>query len=564
MIAAIYARKSTEQHGLNSEEKSVTRQIEHAKAYAAQKGWTISEDYIYQDDGVSGAEFVKRPGFLRLMNALKPRPVFQVLIMSEESRLGREAIETSYALKQIIDAGVQVFFYLTDQERRLDSAMDKVMLSLANFASEMEREKAKQRTHDAMMRKAKVGYVLGGKVYGYDNVDVFGEAGTDGKSRRQHVIRRVNEEEARVVRDIFTLSASGWGLTRIAKHLNTQRVSPPRKGPHGWAPSALREILYRDLYRGIVWWNRTETVQRGGTKKQRRRPQSEWLRLDAPELQIVSDDVWQQVHSRLKKVRHGYLRGEGGRLLGRASGQDIVSKYLLSGLAKCGTCGSSLVGVTRKKGKHERHVYRCMYHHKRGAAICDNNVQIRQDVLDSVILQALSEAIDDRVREEAVIRALKSLRANQVKMPDRRTAVDRELSLIEARLGHLVEAVARGEGSAGVFAKIKAEEERKQILVQELASLNDMVQVTSLDAKRLSKALRERVRDVPALLREHVPQARQVLRKLLDGPVICDPIKQEGKVGYRFKASGTFGRAVSMNGGQLLANSLPSTIPSFA
>src|SRR5262245_38700184 len=99
MIAAIYARKSTEQNGVGDEEKSVTRQIEHAKAYAAQKGWTVSEDHVYVDDGISGAEFVKRPGFLRLMNALKPKPPFQVLIMSEESRLGREQIETAYVLK---------------------------------------------------------------------------------------------------------------------------------------------------------------------------------------------------------------------------------------------------------------------------------------------------------------------------------------------------------------------------------------------------------------------------------------------------------------------------------
>jgi hypothetical protein len=46
------------------------------------------------------------------MNALKPEPGFQVLIMSEESRLGREQIETAYALKQIMDAGVRVCFYL--------------------------------------------------------------------------------------------------------------------------------------------------------------------------------------------------------------------------------------------------------------------------------------------------------------------------------------------------------------------------------------------------------------------------------------------------------------------
>ena len=96
--------------------------------------------------GISGAEFAKRPGFLRLMNALKPAPPFQVLIMSEESRLGRESIETAYALKQLVQAGVRVFFYLEDRERTLDSPTDKVMLSLTTFADEMERERARQRS----------------------------------------------------------------------------------------------------------------------------------------------------------------------------------------------------------------------------------------------------------------------------------------------------------------------------------------------------------------------------------------------------------------------------------
>jgi len=72
MIAAIYARKSTEQNGVADEAKSVARQTEHAKAYAAKKGWTVSDEHVYTDDGISGAEFVKRPGFIRLMNALSP------------------------------------------------------------------------------------------------------------------------------------------------------------------------------------------------------------------------------------------------------------------------------------------------------------------------------------------------------------------------------------------------------------------------------------------------------------------------------------------------------------
>jgi len=106
MIAAIYARKSTDQTGVADEQKSVTPQIEHARAYATPKGWTVTDAHVYADDGISGAEFANRPGFLRLMNALKPRPSFQVLIMSEESRFGREAIETAYALKQLVTAGV--------------------------------------------------------------------------------------------------------------------------------------------------------------------------------------------------------------------------------------------------------------------------------------------------------------------------------------------------------------------------------------------------------------------------------------------------------------------------
>src|SRR5262245_61174911 len=106
MIAAIYARKSTEQTGVADDQKSVARQVDHARQFAARKGWIVADECVYADDGVSGAEFTNRPGFLRLMNALKPRAPFQVLIMSEESRLGREAIETAYALKQLVQAGI--------------------------------------------------------------------------------------------------------------------------------------------------------------------------------------------------------------------------------------------------------------------------------------------------------------------------------------------------------------------------------------------------------------------------------------------------------------------------
>jgi hypothetical protein len=61
MIAAIYARKSTDQSMIADESKSVTRQIEHARAYATRKGWSVNEASVFVDDGVSGRSFQTAP-----------------------------------------------------------------------------------------------------------------------------------------------------------------------------------------------------------------------------------------------------------------------------------------------------------------------------------------------------------------------------------------------------------------------------------------------------------------------------------------------------------------------
>jgi len=219
---------------------------------------------------------------------------YRIHSCSSPKHFGREAIETGYVLKQIIDAGVRVFFYLEDRERTLDTAMDKVMLSLTNFASEMEREKARQQTYDAMVRKARALHVTGGRVYGYDNVDV---PSPEENGTRLRVVRQINEEQAAMVRRVFELYASGIGMTTIAHRLNQDGVKPPRG--RGWAPSGIREMLHRQLYRGVVVWNRSQKIVRAGTKKQRKRDESEWIRIDAPHLRVISEDLWQRVKATL-------------------------------------------------------------------------------------------------------------------------------------------------------------------------------------------------------------------------------------------------------------------------
>jgi len=82
------------------------------------------------------------------------------------------------------------------------------MMSLTAFADELEREKARQRTYDAMLRKARPGQVTGGRTFGYDNLRCDQGGG---------VIRVINEAEAAIVREIFERCAKGQSFRLIAR-----------------------------------------------------------------------------------------------------------------------------------------------------------------------------------------------------------------------------------------------------------------------------------------------------------------------------------------------------------
>jgi DNA invertase Pin-like site-specific DNA recombinase len=52
VITAIYARKRTDQ-AFADEQKSVTMQVDHGRAFAASRGWTVRDEYVFVDDGIS-------------------------------------------------------------------------------------------------------------------------------------------------------------------------------------------------------------------------------------------------------------------------------------------------------------------------------------------------------------------------------------------------------------------------------------------------------------------------------------------------------------------------------
>jgi site-specific DNA recombinase len=399
MIAAIYARKSNEQNDRDEADKSVTHQEERAREYIARKGWTLAEDHIYPDDGISGEEFAKRPHLMRLLRTVdqKPRPPFQVLVMADDSRLGREQIETAYILKHIIEADVRVFHYLADKERTLDGPMDKIMLSLVAFADELKRVKDGQAVYDKVAAKARRGYVVGALTFGYDNVAVAGPTG-----KRSHVVRAINETQAAVVRRIFAMSAAGMGYSRIARTLNAEGAPAPKpkrvrdatdklqatRAP-GWSHSTVKVILDRRLYLGEAVWNRTKKRDKWGKKirgkKLPLRPETEWIRTAAPP--IISEAEWGAAHNRLDSVRERLqaLRPHDEKRRAR----DVESPFLLSGFARCKSCGGSL-GVL-SEGRGRRRVYGCSRARRMGS--CSNRLQVPIERVDDAVLTSIIDQV---------------------------------------------------------------------------------------------------------------------------------------------------------------------------
>ena len=275
--AAIYCRKSQEERGKPDEFRSVERQRSACLEFAAKQGWIVAPAHVFTDDKVSGAEFgERRPALARLLNHLGPRPEFDVVLVRDRDRLGRETFEVPHLLGRLARAGVNIFEQKTGKEITLASTTDKFLISATSYAAEVEREQGRIRTTDAMLAKAKARHVTGGRCFGFDTV----------RQPEGHVKRVINEREAEVVRTVFRRYADGRGLRSIVHGLNAEGAPaqlPRRKDPPvGWSVSSLRAILRREIYAGRVVWNRTAKRNAWGERRQSPRPEDEWVTYEPP------------------------------------------------------------------------------------------------------------------------------------------------------------------------------------------------------------------------------------------------------------------------------------------
>ncbi len=550
MIAAIYARKSTIQTGVSEDARSVERQKVRAVDYASRRGWTVAPEYIFEDDGISGAEFERRPGFQRLKKALEGRSPFRFLVVMDESRLGRESIETAHVLKQLSLAGVRIFAYLDDREVVVDNLMDKMRLAFTGLMDEGERYRAQQRTFDALYRKALLGHVTGGRVYGYDNVEVASSVlDPYGRPKRDHVERRINEEQAAVIRKIFRLCAEGKGMVSIARQLNDDGLPAPRNSqgrPVSWSPSSVRSLLFRRLYLGEMIWNKSKKRNPWGMQQQKKRPEKDWLKLPMPQLQIVSEGEWKAAHDRLDATRMVYLRGTKGELWGRPA-SNLESKYLLTGLVRCGQCGGNLYVRTSSRKSGRALFYGCMTYHLRGRTVCSNNLLTPMERADEEVLGALErQVLHPDITRTVVRKALVKFKAAEREWMERRRVLHRQIDAIEVETKRLVSAVSAGGDIPALVEALKVAQERRGDLLKDLAYIDSQTH-SEADYEQLEKDLNAHYEaSWKTILARQVGPARQVLRKLFNGePIPFIPANDEAGRRYEFKGTAAIGKLVT-------------------
>lgn len=381
MRCAIYARKSTDENGAESDLKSVNRQVEHARRFAEERGWTVAEGHVYGDDGISGAEFKNRPGLQALIDRGLPSRAFDALIMAEPSRLGRDTIYTALYKSLLLEANIRIFYYLTGNEESVDDKDAQEIVSFVElWSAKNERLKARLRVRDAHLQRARQGYATGAAPYGYRTKPIYnGRTDGHGNPIRDHCEYEILPEEAEVLRRIFRLYAEGWGMIRIAKRLTSEGVPPPsapprRKTGHGWWIGAIRKMLSHELYVGRLVWGQTRKEDRAGRAgivvKQEAR-----VILDVPHLAIVLPELWQAVQERMKAEQTLYWRGVNGEFLSKpVTGRQ--AKYLLAQFGDCAWCGAGICTVfATGRGPRRYAYYGCVRNHYQGAKACPNNLR---------------------------------------------------------------------------------------------------------------------------------------------------------------------------------------------
>ena len=301
----------------------------------------------------------------------------------------------------------------------------------------------------------------------------------------------------------------------------------------------MREILRRPLYAGKVVWGGT---RRNGRPHGRLKKVAPHVVKDRPDLRIVDQAMWDAVQVRLKARGDAYLRQAGGRLFGRPE-LSREHHYLWSGFLQCAQCGGKMFVGKKTYRPKVQSWYGCSYHVQRGDAICDNGVYAPVDTLDAALLDGVEKAVLDPVALRYVLdKAAADVRRTLAADPRKIQTLQKRRAEVQRKIARLVDAVADGKAPRAVLDEIQTLEAEFDRLDGAIAAVEARGSLGRLDVARAVRELEPALVAWTDILRGNPVRARQVLKKIVRGPIRMEPLP--GVQGYRWQGQ--------LNGGAVL------------
>jgi site-specific DNA recombinase len=187
-VAAIYARGSSDKQ---KEENTIASQTAALIAFAREQGYSVPDEWVFEDEGYSGATLV-RPGLERVRD-LAAEGQIQAILVHAPDRLSRKYAYQVLLTEEFARAGVQVLFV---KAPRNATAEDQLLLQFQGMIAEYERAQILERSRRGKRHRAREGRVsvLSGAPFGYRYVR---------KTDQMAAYYEVIEAEAQIVRSVF-------------------------------------------------------------------------------------------------------------------------------------------------------------------------------------------------------------------------------------------------------------------------------------------------------------------------------------------------------------------------
>ena len=471
--AYIYARYSSLEQ---SKGHSLERQLTEGRAFIERMGWEHSPTREIVDEGKSAYHGANRSaGSLLGEFEQKARDgLFDngaVLCCENLDRLTRQGYEEAIDLLRLLTtSGVTVATWHDNQIYEAGKRIDMMKVMSIILKSELAREESEKKS--IRIRASwtkKIEAAMNGDRRAMTKILPAWLV----RDEETHLMK-VNDYRAKVVNEIFDWYIEGRGLPWIVQRLNERREPSWAYGikdrGQGWNTAYLHKILT----------NRAVT----GEFEPMSRPRSVMYEMTKG---IVIPDYYPQVvtHDKFNRVQH--LRGLRKKWGGSAT---KTMNNLLSGIAKCKCCGSSMYHESQQKvgrrtrhrskvdgreleyiAKTERSYFRC--NSNRRGHTCENGHRYRYETLEKAVLDSMFDvamreetfkpsdvvaqlttdiAAAERAiaikREEVEIGTGNLLKSRSRSLATRVSALEAELEADEAALAQLTRDLERERGAA--------------------------------------------------------------------------------------------------------------------